>query len=202
MGPRVSVIASCSGNGKTTFGRTLSAALGVPFVELDALVHGPNWTEMPGGELRARLAPIVSGPAGWVIDGGYRGKLGDMVLERADIVVWLDLPLRVWLPRLARRTWRRTRGREALWNGNTESLRTAIGGWDSLFVYALRMHFRNRRGYPRELAHLPVLRLGTSAEVAAALRSLPGRLLGGPEPEWGTTRIGDARLRERARGDA
>ena len=42
-----------------------------------------------------------------MIDGGYRGKLGDLVLEQADVVVWLDLPVRVWLPRLVRRTVRR-----------------------------------------------------------------------------------------------
>jgi shikimate kinase len=44
---RVAIIASASGNGKTTLGRELAARLDVPFVELDALVHGPGWTETP-----------------------------------------------------------------------------------------------------------------------------------------------------------
>ena len=35
-----------------------------------------------------------------MIDGGYWAKLGDLVLRNADVVVWLDLPVRVWLPRL------------------------------------------------------------------------------------------------------
>ena len=39
------VLASASGNGKTTLGRELARRLDVPFDELDALVHGPNWTE-------------------------------------------------------------------------------------------------------------------------------------------------------------
>jgi shikimate kinase len=39
---RVVVISSASGNGKTTVGRALAERLGVPFVELDALHHGPN----------------------------------------------------------------------------------------------------------------------------------------------------------------
>lgn len=180
MGPRVSVIASASGNGKTTFGRALADRLGVPFVELDALVHGPNWVETPDDALRAQLTPVVTGEAGWVIDGMYRRKLGDMVLERADIVIWLDLPLRVWLPRLVRRTIRRARTREPLWNGNRESWRDAVGGRNSLFGYALYTHFLRRRRLPHELAGLPVLRLRTKVEVDAALVSLPDALTADP----------------------
>ena len=96
---KVAIISSASGNGKTTLGRELAARLEVPFVELDALVHGPDWVETPDDDLRAQVEPIVESDA-WVIDGAYRGKLGDLVLDAADVVVWLDLPLRVWLPRL------------------------------------------------------------------------------------------------------
>jgi adenylate kinase family enzyme len=122
---RAAVIASASGNGKTTLGRALAERLGVRFVELDALVHGPNWTETPDAELRAIVEPIVRSD-GWVIDGTYRRKLGDVVLDAADTIVWLDLPLRVWLVRLLRRTGRRATGRERLWNDNRETLRNAF----------------------------------------------------------------------------
>ena len=161
---KVAVIASASGNGKTTLGRDLALRLGVPFVELDALVHGPGWIETPDDVLRAQVEPIVASDA-WVIDGTYRHKLGDLVLDAADVVVWLDLPIRVWLPRLARRTWRRIRGREALWNGNTESIGSAIWGRESLVVWAFRTHFRRRREWPQSLSHLHVVRLTTSREV-------------------------------------
>lgn len=167
---RVAVIASASGNGKTTFGRELAQRLGVRFVELDALVHGPNWTETPDDELRARVAPILAGD-GWVIDGSYQRKLGTLVLDSADTVVWLDLPIRVWLPRLVRRTWRRVRDREVLWNGNRESISSAIWGRDSLIVWALRMHFRARRQWPNELSHRRVIRLTAPTEVEAFLES-------------------------------
>src|SRR6202042_3752558 len=141
---RVAVISSASGNGKTTMGRELAGRLGVPFIEVDALVHGPSWTETPNDVLAQRLVPVLASE-GWVVDNAYRHKLGDLVLEAADVVVWLDLPMRVWLPRLVRRAQRRLTGREALWNGNRESLRGAMWGRDSLFGHALRTHFARRR---------------------------------------------------------
>jgi adenylate kinase family enzyme len=166
---RVAVVASASGNGKTTVGRKLAERLDVPFVELDALVHGPNWAETSNEDLRAILEPIVAGD-GWVIDGGYRGKIGDLVLANADTVVWLDLPVRVWLPRLVSRTLRRIRGRETLWNDNKESFRTAFWGRESLVGYALRMHVDRRRRYPRELAPYRVIRLRTQREIDEFVR--------------------------------
>jgi adenylate kinase family enzyme len=165
---KVAVTASASGNGKTTLGRALADRLGAPFVELDSLVHGPNWQETPDDELRRLVEPIIAEDS-WVIDGTYQRKLGDLVLAGADTVVWLDLPLHVWLPRLVRRTVDRIRRNESLWNGNRESWRTAFWGRDSLVGYALRMHFHHRRVWPKELARYPVVRLRSTAEVEAFL---------------------------------
>jgi hypothetical protein len=165
---RVAIIASASGNGKTTLGRALAERLHVRFVELDALVHGPNWTETPDADLRAQLAPIVAEPA-WVIDGTYQRKIGNLVLDAADTIVWLDLPMHVWFPRLVVRTARRYTGREQLWNGNRETLRGVFWGKESLFGYALRSHFRRRREFPSRLAGYPVVRLRTPGEVDAFL---------------------------------
>jgi adenylate kinase family enzyme len=166
---RVAVTASASGNGKTTVGRALAERLGVPFVELDGIVHGPGWTEISDGELRSILEPILAGEH-WVVDGGYRRKIGDLVLRQADTVVWLDLPVHVWLPRLVRRTVRRIRNHEELWNGNTESWRDAFWGRESLVWYALRAHFDRRRRYPVELAAYPVVRLRSQSEIDCFVR--------------------------------
>jgi adenylate kinase family enzyme len=167
---RVAVLGT-SGSGKSTLGRTLAATLGVPFVELDALHWGPGWTEASPEELRARVEPIVESDA-WVVDGAYRGKLGDLVLERAEVVVWLDLPLHVWLPRLVRRTLRRALRRETFLNGNRESLRSAFASRDSLLLYALRTYRARRRRYPYELARFPTVRLRSRGEVERFLRDL------------------------------
>ncbi len=165
---RFSIVGTASCSGKTTLGRELARRLDVPFVELDSLVHGPNWTETPDDELRALVEPIVA-TDGWVIDGGYWGKIGDLVLRNADVVVWIDLPLRIWLPRLVRRTARRVIRREELWNGNRETLRGALFSRDSVLWYALQNHRRRRRVYPERLAPYDVVRLRSPREVDAWL---------------------------------
>jgi adenylate kinase family enzyme len=168
---RVAIVASASSSGKTTLGRELARRLGVRFVELDALNHGPGWTEATPDELRARVEPLIA-DEGWVVDGAYRSKLGDLVLRNADLVVWLDLPRRVWVPRLLRRTIRRIVWREELWSGNRETFRNSFLSRSSLLLFALRGYPARRRRYPVELAAYPLVRLRTPAEVSAWLEGV------------------------------
>jgi adenylate kinase family enzyme len=167
---RVAVITSASGNGGTSFSRELAARLGVPFHELDALFWRSGWTETPADEFRAVVEPIVATER-WVIDGSYQGKLGDLVLRNADLVVWLDLPMYVWLPRQLRRTLRRIVRRERLWNGNRETVRNAFFSRDGLLYWSLRWYRRRRRAYPERLAPFPLVRLRTKAQVERFLSS-------------------------------
>jgi len=159
-------VKGASGSGKTTLAARLAELLGVPHIELDALFHGPGWTEPPAEEFRRRVAEATSGD-GWVVDGGYEGKLGVALPAGTELVVWLDLPLRVIVPRLIRRTRTRIRDGNELWaSGNRESWREALFGWDALVPYAIRVHFRLRRELPgrcRELG-VPLVRLRTMAE--------------------------------------
>lgn len=157
MPPKIAVQGT-SGSGKTTVARELARRHGVPHVELDALHHGPNWLETPAEEFRRRVAAATAGD-GWVVDGNYDGKLGDLVLGRADTVVWLDLPLRVALSRVTRRTIRRIRTGEELWSGNRESWRGGFLGWESMFVWTIRSHLRNRRARAERFARHPNLRV-------------------------------------------
>jgi adenylate kinase family enzyme len=167
---RVAIVGA-SGNGKTTLARELARRLDVSFVELDALHHGPNWAEPPLEEFRARVAEATAGD-GWVVDGGYERKLGGLVLDRADVVVWLDQPLPLILRRLLRRTLRRIRTREELWAGNRESWRGAFVGGESLFGWTIKTHYRRRRD---ELTGPNVVRLRSPREVRSFLQRVPGR---------------------------
>ena len=153
MGRRIAIVGA-SGTGKTTLARTLADRLSLPHVELDALHHGPNWTEASPDELRTRVSTELAAD-GWVIDGNYASKIGDLVTSQADTVVWLDHPLPVVLWRLLRRTLGRISRREELWHGNRETWRNAFVGRESLFAWTIRSHRRFRRELPgRDLVRL------------------------------------------------
>jgi adenylate kinase family enzyme len=158
-----------SGAGKSSLGLELARRLGVPYIELDALHHGPNWTAASAAELQARLLPALDDAIGWVVDGNYDSKLGTIVVDRAELIVWLDLPLTVKLYRLARRTAARWFRNEELWNGNRETLRGAFWGQDALFAWAVRTHFHHRRQWPAEFAGRPMVRLRSAHEAEAWL---------------------------------
>jgi adenylate kinase family enzyme len=145
-----------SGSGKSTFALELARRLGLPYVELDALHHGPSWSEPTDEVFRARVQTAMdTAPKGWVIDGNYEGKLGELVLSQADTIVWLDLPFRTKARRLWRRTATRIRDDVELWNGNKETWRNVLWGHDALFWWMVRGHFRHRRQWPLRFAGDP-----------------------------------------------
>lgn len=168
---KVAIVTSASGSGGTTVGREIAVRLGVPFHELDALFWQPSWTPPDPDDFRARVADIAV-TDDWVIDGSYQSWIGQLVLGRADVVVWLDFPMRVWLPRLLRRTASRARSGEELWAGNRESLGNAFASCDSLILFSLCHHRGRRRRYPVRFADYDLVRLRSQADVDRFLRSL------------------------------
>jgi adenylate kinase family enzyme len=169
VAPRIAVIGSCC-SGKTTLATKLAQVLGIPHVELDALHHGPNWEEATAEELQARVNEALADLDGWVTDGNYLHKLGTWVIDQADTIVWLDLPLRTVLPRIYRRSRRRMRERVELWHpGNVETWR---GIW-MLSSYTVRTHHRRRRSWPSLFGDKDLVRLRSSAEADAWLDKQP-----------------------------
>jgi adenylate kinase family enzyme len=172
---RVSVVGS-SGSGKSTAGRALASRLGVEFVELDAIFHQHGWTDLPLEDFRARVGEHAAADA-WVIDGNYSG-VRDLVWDRADTVVWLDLSRLTVVWRLIRRTLRRAITREVLWNGNREPL-TNFYRWDpmkNVIRWSWVKHGEYRQQYqsamsdPR-LTSIHFVRLGSVREISEFLNA-------------------------------
>ena len=168
---RITVIGP-SGSGKTRLSVRLAEVLGAPHIEIDALWHGPNWENCGAEELRARVSAATAGES-WVCDGTYHTIIGEIVLERADTVAWLDLPVALVMGRLMRRSWVRKRKHVVLWNGNTEDKWLNQIRW--LFWPAFKRVFENRRELAARLARHPQLRvnrLRSDAEVEAFVQSI------------------------------
>ncbi|WP_146056730.1 hypothetical protein [Chromobacterium alticapitis] len=134
------LIVGGSGAGKSTLARQLSTRLQLPAVELDAWFWGPGWRRQDGFE--ARVAALAQDER-WLAEGCYGAALR-LLLPRADLVIWLDYPRGLMAWRIARRSLRRAWRREALANGNRETLRGTLFSKDSLLLWAWRSHDKRR----------------------------------------------------------
>jgi adenylate kinase family enzyme len=176
---RVSIVGT-SGSGKSTLGKALAARIGAEFLELDSVFHQPGWVPLPDEEFRRRVGAAVAAER-WVIDGNYSGKVRDLVWDRADTVVWLDLPRRTVMRRIIWRSFLRAARRTELWNGNREHWRNlvALDKEESVIVWAWTSHARNHARYAAAMADPPnsqlrFVRLTRPAEVRSFLASVSG----------------------------
>jgi adenylate kinase family enzyme len=152
---RVSVV-GCSGSGKSTVGRRLARDLSVPYIELDSIFHQPGWVPLPRDEFRRRVAELTAAD-GWVIDGNYSSSVQSLVWDRADTVVWLDLPRRTVMRQVIWRTLRRVAFRAELWNGNRERWANLLT-WapeDSVISWSWHRHAVYRSRYSAAAASPP-----------------------------------------------
>ena len=108
-----------SGSGKTTLARRLAEQLDLPHLELDAVFHQPGWTPLPTDEFLARVEAFCAQDR-WVVCGKYAAVRG-LIFDRADTIVCLDHNRFAQTARVFRRTVRRARTGQELWNGNRES---------------------------------------------------------------------------------
>jgi len=90
-----------SGAGKSTLARRLGAVTGLPVVHLDQVFWNPGWIPTPGDEFRRKLTDVLERPE-WIVDGGYVTTQENR-LARADAVVFLDFPPRLYRYRVLKR---------------------------------------------------------------------------------------------------
>ena len=89
VGRRV-IVTGLAGSGKSTLSVALGARTGLPVIHLDLAFWKPGWVEPSEDEWREKQRVVLAGDA-WIADGNYHETL-DLRLERADTVVFLDMP--------------------------------------------------------------------------------------------------------------
>jgi adenylate kinase family enzyme len=162
-------IAGTAGAGKTTLAGRLATVLGIPHVEIDALHHGPRWEPRPA--FLTDVEAFSAQPA-WVTEWQYAAAR-DLLADRADLLVWLDLPRAVVMRRVTQRTLRRALRREPLWHGNREpGLHTILVDRDHIMRWAWRTHPQTQEQVRAAAAvrpDLPIVRLTSRQEVQSWL---------------------------------
>lgn len=156
--PRRVLVAGNSGAGKTTLAARIAEEMGHPteHVEIDSLFHGPNWE--PCSTFIEDVDAFSRGTT-WVTELSYTSVLGRMLTDRADLVVWLDLPRwQVTCQVLHRTLKRRLPHPQQLWNGNVEPpLRTFFTDPEHVARYAIVRHPQKRLKFLRMADNRPDL---------------------------------------------
>ncbi|MEM9627058.1 MAG: hypothetical protein AAGA21_12555 [Pseudomonadota bacterium] len=171
------VVIGTSCSGKSTFARELATRLGSPHTELDSLSWLPGWIERDRDEFRALMANWAGGER-WVIDGNYTGHARSLLWPRATALIWLDYPFPLVLWRSVRRTIMRAATGQVICNGNRESWRKSFLSRESIILWVIKTHGKNRERFGSLVAgtdypNAEKIRFEDPAEARAFLARLP-----------------------------
>jgi len=92
------------GSGKSTLARTMGSILNLPVFHIDLIHWKSGWVPRPGPE-KDQLCAQVHAKDTWIFEGG-RSPTWPERLDRADVLVWIDLPLTLRAWRVFSRTLR------------------------------------------------------------------------------------------------
>ena len=164
--PKRVLVTGATGVGKSTLARQVAAAMALPHVELDALYHGPQWQPRP--TFRDDVIALAAEDQ-WVTEWQYP-VARPLLAERADLLIFLDLPRWLVTWRIVRRTLRRALHRTELWNGCREApLRTILIDPDHIVRWAMRTqpeHAPRVRALAEQRPELPIVWLSSRRELA------------------------------------
>lgn len=143
-------VVGTTGSGKSTLASQLGNELDLPWIELDSLFHLPNWEEESTERFRVKLSSAmdmgIASRGGWIVDGNYTSKVGDLVVSQADVVFYFNLPRAVVLYRVLKRSLMRSLRKQELWHGNRESFRNlfSVKPERNVVLWSFRTHKRRR----------------------------------------------------------
>ncbi|WP_299686173.1 AAA family ATPase [uncultured Tateyamaria sp.] len=92
------------GSGKSTLARKLGALTFLPVIHMDHIHWTSGWVERTTAE-KTRMSLEVIKAASWIFEGGHSATYAQR-LDRADTLIWLDMPLGL---RVRRVLWRSLR---------------------------------------------------------------------------------------------
>nr|GAT52485.1 predicted protein [Mycena chlorophos] len=165
-----------AGAGKSTVGREVAKILGVPYLCLDELFWKPGWGQETHEQFRLNVEnALAASPNGWVVDGNYSRRIGDMVVDPSTDEIWLDPPLALYLPRIAIRTFARLFGLAEPCRPGCEETIDVFFSRENMILWCFQNHGRVRH---RESSRFEKIGLGVGTD--AENRKM--RRLGG----WGS----------------
>jgi len=141
-----------TGSGKSTLAARLGERLGLPYHSIDDLTWKPGWVALPEQEQRDLIRELLAGDE-WVIDAGYAMWL-DLALQRADLIVGLDLPRWLSWSRVARRTVSHIVHHTPTCNGNYETWRNAFFSRESIVWWHYKS-FKRKQARMRQWHNSP-----------------------------------------------
>ncbi len=170
------VVVGSSCSGKTVMAEAISRRLGLPHIEVDAMVWLPEWSLPSDDALLAQVSRVTASDA-WVIDGVFP-EHRKLVWSRADTVVWLNYPMTVVFMRALRRTLKRCLTHEPLGQHNVETWQRTFFSRNSQLLWVVQSWRKRRRDYPKimrrpEFSHLRFVQIRSPQQAQAWLEKLP-----------------------------
>jgi len=100
---RITIIGNC-GSGKSTLTRRLHQTLHLPVYHLDQYFWQPNWVRTDPEEYK-KIHDALCDQDEWIIDG-INLRLLEHRIQRADVIIFLDIPRYICFWRIFKRTLR------------------------------------------------------------------------------------------------
>jgi len=128
-----------SGAGKSTLSQTLGRLFQLPVIHLDRYYWKPGWVAAANDEFDQQVIEFAQKDE-WIMDGNYSRTL-DLRIRRADLIIYLDMPMPLCLYRvIERRIVYHKKHRPDMNEGCDEKIDWAFLKWVWNYRKRSRMH--------------------------------------------------------------
>lgn len=150
---RIAIIGT-TGSGKSTLAGEIGICLNIPVHSLDNLQKDEEGHKIDYPDFLTRVNAIAS-EASWIMDGGYK-ITNPIILKNAQVVIWLDYPLRIVLPRRIRRNLSHSSAYSSI---SPKTFAHRIGNFAQMVRKTIRKHHQLKKAYQSLSVDYPHLRI-------------------------------------------